>query len=98
MLNKHKKPIYTIEGWDRSKVEITEEPPAKDEPAERSMPELITKARTAFEKMLGKQELKPTLAEYLKLLQVEKEFAQEAEGIREITARWVEPEGEYSEE
>jgi hypothetical protein len=64
----------------------------------RSLPELVRKALDAFERKLDDESLKPTLAEYLKLLQFEKECAPEKEGPREVTARWVEPEAEFSEE
>jgi hypothetical protein len=69
------------------------------EELERRQPELIDKALRAFEnRLLDDDNLKPTLTEYLKLLQVEKEVAQEKEGPREITVTWIEPDGTSSEE
>ena len=77
---------------DREKVKPTEELP-------RRQVELIDMALRAFEhRLLHDENLKPTLTEYLKLLQVEKEVAQEKEGPREITVTWIEPEGNSSEE
>ncbi len=72
-------------------AKVKEDPP-------RSLPELVTKALKAFEECLANGTLKPTLAEYLKLLQVEKECGQEVEVPREITVTWIEPEGNFLEE
>ena len=52
--------------------------------------ELLGKAMENFEKGV---KFNPTLSEYLKLVQLEKEFAEEE--IREIRVSWVEP-GEKS--
>ena len=69
------------------------------ETSERRTPELIDKALRVFEdRLIEDTGLKPTLAEYLKLLQWEKELAHVVEGPREITVTWVEPEESYSEE
>jgi hypothetical protein len=50
--------------------------------------ELLGKAAESFK---GEQndEFKPTLAEYLKLVQLEKEF--EEDEVKEIKIKWVEP-------
>ena len=42
-----------------------------------------------MEATLGAAEFKPSLADYLKLVQLEKEFVEE--GPREIKVTWVEP-------
>jgi hypothetical protein len=77
---------------DREKVKPTEELP-------RRQAELIDMALRAFEaRLLSDKDLKPTLTEYLKLLQVEKEVAQETEGPREIKVTWIEPDGTSLEE
>ncbi len=68
------------------------------ESAKRRLPDLVSRALEAFEKRLEGEDFKPTLAEYLKLLQVEKEVAEEVEGPREITVTWVEPESDCSAE
>ncbi len=84
----------------RMKMEITDgEDSVANEPdsEERDVPELVSKALDAFEEMLKEKTLKPTLAEYLKLLEVAKECKQE-EKPREITIRWIEPEEVSSEE
>jgi hypothetical protein len=80
---------------DEESVPITEEssPAAKpDTPEARqsaSRMELLDKILKAFEsKLLIDQGLKPTLAEYLKFLQIEREL--EPELPKEITVRWVE--------
>ena len=62
------------------------------------MPELVRKALESFEARLGNENFKPTLAEYLKLLQFEQEITKEDKLPREITVTWVEPEADYSEE
>jgi hypothetical protein len=49
--------------------------------------ELLGKAAESFKGNEG--EFKPTLAEYLKLVQIEREF--EEEDVKEITVKWVEP-------
>jgi hypothetical protein len=66
--------------------------------SERHLPELVGKALNAFEKAMKGKTFEPTLAEYLKLLQFEREVAQEVEVPREITVTWVEPEADSSEE
>ncbi len=69
------------------------------EESKRSLPDLVKNALNAFERRLNENgNLQPTLAEYLKLLQFEKEHAPEVEGITEITVTWIEPEEDYSEE
>lgn len=64
----------------------------------RHLPEVVRKALEAFEARLSDENFKPTLAEYLKLLQFEQEVTQEDEIPREITVTWIEPESDYSEE
>jgi hypothetical protein len=49
--------------------------------------ELLQKAANNFEGAKG--EFKPTLAEYLKLVQLEREF--EEEDLREVKVTWVDP-------
>lgn len=51
--------------------------------------ELLGKAAENFTKERATGEFKPTLAEYLKLVQMEKEF--EEEDVKEIKIKWVEP-------
>jgi hypothetical protein len=46
----------------------------------------------SFEEKLKKGDFKPSVAEYLKLVQVEQEYEKECEGPKEITVTWVEPE------
>jgi hypothetical protein len=61
----------------------------KDVKNKMRIAELLGKAAESFK---GREsEFKPTLAEYLKLVQMEKEF--EEEETREITVTWVEPDG-----
>jgi hypothetical protein len=49
--------------------------------------ELLEKAASSFAG--EKAEFKPTLAEYLKLVQLEREF--EEEDLREVKVTWVDP-------
>jgi hypothetical protein len=51
--------------------------------------ELLAKAAESFTAGEGDREFKPSLAEYLKLVQLEKEF--EEEEVKEIKIKWVEP-------
>lgn len=51
--------------------------------------ELLGKAAESFTGPEGEVEFKPSLAEYLKLVQLEKEF--EEDEIKEIKVKWVEP-------
>ena len=51
--------------------------------------ELLAKAGENFTAAEDKTEFKPSLAEYLKLVQLEKEF--EEEEVKEIKIKWVEP-------
>jgi hypothetical protein len=66
-----------------AKDDTPEESPSK------SRTELLEQVLRAFEKkLLADKGLKPTLAEYLKLLQIEREL--DPELPKEITVRWVE--------
>jgi hypothetical protein len=51
--------------------------------------ELLGKAAESFTAAKETGEFKPTLAEYLKLVQMEKEF--EEDDVKEIKIKWVEP-------
>jgi hypothetical protein len=51
--------------------------------------ELLGKAADSFTASDPKAEFKPSLAEYLKLVQLEKEF--EDDEVKEIKVKWVEP-------
>jgi hypothetical protein len=51
--------------------------------------ELLETSIKALETRLEAKELKPTIGDYLKLLQMEQEFAQESP--KEIKVTWVEP-------
>ena len=51
--------------------------------------ELIESAITKLEDKLKGADFKPTLADYLKLMQLEKEFQQEQ--VKEIKVSWVTP-------
>jgi hypothetical protein len=51
--------------------------------------ELLAKAVKEIEARVKANELKPTMGDYLKLLQLEQEFAQESP--KEIKVTWVEP-------
>jgi hypothetical protein len=51
--------------------------------------ELLEKAADSFVGAKPNGEFKPTLAEYLKLVQLEREF--EEEDLREVKVTWVDP-------
>lgn len=71
---------------------------AAEEGPPRRLKELLSEALRNYEKQLfGGKEFKPTLPEYLKFLQIERELELEAELTREVIVTWVEP-AEGSEE
>jgi hypothetical protein len=94
MEKKNKKATINIQGWQGAIREMDQ----AGEMPKRRLPDLVSRALEAFERRLESEDFKPTLAEYLRLLQVEKELAQEVEGPREITVTWVEPESDCSAE
>jgi hypothetical protein len=51
--------------------------------------DLISKAIEGFEKRIEEADFKMTVGDYLKLVQMEKEYEQE--GVKEIRVTWVEP-------
>ncbi len=51
--------------------------------------EVLLKVIQGFEERLRAQDFKPSMADYLKLLQMEKEI--EEEGPKEIKVTWVDP-------
>ena len=51
--------------------------------------EILAKAIEGFEKRINEGDFKPTVAEYLKLLQLEQETAQET--AKEIKVTWIDP-------
>lgn len=55
--------------------------------------QVLGDAIKTFEEKLKAKEFKPTVAEYLKLLQLEKEIEERelTEGPKEITVTWVDP-------
>jgi hypothetical protein len=50
---------------------------------------IVRKAIESIEAKLGAPDMKPTLADLLRLLQMEKEM--DADKTREVRVRWVEP-------
>lgn len=65
--------------------------PEPAEREERELPSLISKALKAFEDRLQNEDLRPSLADYLKLLQFEQELTKKDEKPKEIKVTWVEP-------
>lgn len=70
-------------------VDLKTPEPAERE--ERELPSLISKALKAFEDRLQNEDFRPSLAEYLKLLQIEQELNKKDEKPQEIKVTWVEP-------
>ena len=66
--------------WQDKKVKVTES---------------LENAISAIEKRFGAEDYKPTVGDYLKLLQLEKDFAQDE--VKEIKVTWVESTPEPSE-
>ena len=54
--------------------------------------ELLEKAIKKIELKLGEQDFKPTVGDYLRLIQMEQELEQGAQDVKEIKVTWVEPE------
>ncbi len=61
----------------------------ENDKAENRISELLAKAMATLESRIKSKDLKPTVGDYLKLLQLEQEFEQEAP--TEIKVTWVEP-------
>jgi hypothetical protein len=57
---------------------------------QQDMSDVLAKALATFEKTLTSDNLKLTLAEYLKIAQVKRELDLESDRPREITITWVE--------
>lgn len=53
--------------------------------------ELLLKAIEGFESRMNGQDFKPTVAEYLKLLQLEQEMDATEDKPKEIKVTWVDP-------
>ena len=52
--------------------------------------EVLASAVKGFQEKLESKDFKPTVAEYLKLVQMEQEYEQELDAPREIQVTWVE--------
>jgi len=66
-----------------------EESQPSETPGGRTLSEFLTTLRTNIETKLEREEVKPSIGDYLKVLQLEKTFEEQPE---EIQVRWVEPE------
>jgi hypothetical protein len=64
-----------------------EEPESEEALKGRTLSEFLTTLRTNLEDRLKKEEVKPSIGDYLKVLQLEKEL----ETPEEIQVTWVEP-------
>jgi hypothetical protein len=60
----------------------------------RSTSELVSKVKETIEEKIAKKEIKPTIGDYIRLLQFEQ--ATEEEKPKEIRVTWVEPSEETS--
>ncbi|HTX39706.1 MAG TPA: hypothetical protein VME43_32035 [Bryobacteraceae bacterium] len=60
--------------------------------------EMLESAIDKVQKALAGNEFKPTLGDYLKLVQMEKEIGEVTEHAKEIRVTWVEPTDSESEE
>ena len=59
-----------------------------------SKSKLVDKAIACFEKKLDNEDMKATVGDFIRLLQLQKEF--EGDDTQEIKVTWVEPEGTES--
>jgi len=76
MADFRRKACRTCELWDQAKDKV------------RIM-ELLEASITKLEERFRDKDFKPTIADYLKLLQLERDFEQDE--IKEIKVTWVEP-------
>lgn len=60
--------------------------------------EMLESAIDKVQKALAGREYKPTLGDYVKLVQMEKEIGEVTEQAKEIRVKWVEPTDSESEE
>ena len=54
--------------------------------------ELLEKAIKKLEERLAEADFKPTVGDYLKLVQMEQELDKDSSEVKEIKVTWVEPE------
>ena len=71
-----------------AKNRISEEKPAKDR-----ISDLLDTALKKFEERVAQADFNPSVADYLKLMQLKKELEEEEQEIREIKVTWIEQEG-----
>ncbi|MGP8245964.1 MAG: hypothetical protein ACLQVN_15765 [Bryobacteraceae bacterium] len=83
----------TMKGKGKSDTAATtgreEESQPRETPDGRTLSEFLTTLRTNIEDRLKKEEVKPSIGDYLKLVQLEKELKNQEP--REIQVSWVEP-------
>jgi hypothetical protein len=68
----------------------------KNEEARRRITNLLDKALNNFETEVGDGKVKPSMGDYLKLMQIKQEIDQEDEAAKEIEVRWIDPEATKS--
>jgi uncharacterized protein YhaN len=61
-------------------------------PAKDRISDLLDTALSRFEARVAMEDFYPSVADYLKLMQLKKELEEEVEAIREIKVTWVETE------
>jgi hypothetical protein len=75
-----------------STLPVAEGGDEEDGPPIRSLQEMLNAALKTFEERINTKEgFRPTLAEYLKLLQMQRELDLELAIPREVTVTWVDP-------
>ena len=60
--------------------------------AKRRIAKFLDQAMTKFESEVKDGKVKPSMGDYLKLVQIRQEIDQEEEGVKEIQVRWIDPE------
>ena len=68
----------------------------KNEEAKRRISDILDKALTTFETEVQAGKVKPSMGDYLKLMQIKQEIDQEDEAAKEIEVRWIDPEATKS--
>ena len=68
----------------------------RNQEAKRRISNLLGGAMNKFETEVGAGTVKPSLGDYLKLMQIKQEIDREDEDAKEIEVKWVDPEATKS--
>ena len=83
-----------VEGKDTAAKNCKTCPRWKEVRRQMGIASILERAVKKFEKKLEDEKFQPTVAEYLKLVQIEQEYEKELNPPEEIRVTWVEPKTE----